>query len=191
VAWADFGRSDELFGLEHGDFRLGTFAGLDGEMVVLDGHAYRSRGDGTVTRAASSDQVPFAVVTRFMPNIDPSVGPVLAIPSMTVLLCPTIMLHVAQQGCLLGQRTTRCLAQLRRAACPIVATLPGWGGRARLRAGSGWGCGPSCAWMCSSCQAVCHGSPMSARQEGLDAPTVPAKGAFVAFRKKCSKSMTV
>jgi hypothetical protein len=28
--------------LEHGDFGLGTFADLDGEMVVLDGHAYQA-----------------------------------------------------------------------------------------------------------------------------------------------------
>jgi hypothetical protein len=30
--------------LEHGDFGLGTFEGLDGEMVVLDGAVYRVRG---------------------------------------------------------------------------------------------------------------------------------------------------
>ena len=30
--------------LEHGDFGLGTFTGLDGEMVVLDGAIYRVQG---------------------------------------------------------------------------------------------------------------------------------------------------
>src|SRR5262245_8910694 len=34
--------------LEHGDFGLGTFEGLDGEMVVCDGEVLQVRADGTV-----------------------------------------------------------------------------------------------------------------------------------------------
>ena len=30
---------------------LGTFEGLDGEMVVLDGRIYQAKGDGTVLEA--------------------------------------------------------------------------------------------------------------------------------------------
>ncbi|QBR03641.1 acetolactate decarboxylase [Paraburkholderia pallida] len=56
--------------LAHGDFGLGTFAGLDGEMVVLDGRAYRVRGDGAVSEVAVDAEVPFAVVTRFDADID-------------------------------------------------------------------------------------------------------------------------
>src|SRR5580658_4457330 len=37
--------------LQHGDFGLGTFENLDGEMVVLDGHIYRVTGDGKVAEA--------------------------------------------------------------------------------------------------------------------------------------------
>jgi acetolactate decarboxylase len=51
--------------LRHGDFGLGTFNHLDGEMVILDGVCYRLRADGTATRAASTDRTPFAAVTRF------------------------------------------------------------------------------------------------------------------------------
>jgi alpha-acetolactate decarboxylase len=51
--------------LRHGDFGLGTFNHLDGEMVILDGVCYRLRGDGTATRAALTDRTPFAAVTRF------------------------------------------------------------------------------------------------------------------------------
>jgi acetolactate decarboxylase len=51
--------------LRHGDFGLGTFNHLDGEMVILDGVCYRLRADGTATQAASSDRSPFAAVTRF------------------------------------------------------------------------------------------------------------------------------
>jgi acetolactate decarboxylase len=51
--------------LQHGDFGLGTFNHLDGEMVILDGICYRLRADGTATRAAQTDRTPFAAITRF------------------------------------------------------------------------------------------------------------------------------
>jgi acetolactate decarboxylase len=34
--------------LEHDDFGLGTFEGMDDEIAVLDGAIYRIRGDGSV-----------------------------------------------------------------------------------------------------------------------------------------------
>jgi acetolactate decarboxylase len=62
--------------LEHGDFGLGTFAHLDGEMVVLDGHAYQVWGTGAVAEASPDAWAPFAVVTRFSPEINVTLGPV-------------------------------------------------------------------------------------------------------------------
>jgi alpha-acetolactate decarboxylase len=56
--------------LRHGDFGLGTFNHLDGEMVILDGVCYRLRSDGTATRAAPTDRTPFAAVTRFHTDFD-------------------------------------------------------------------------------------------------------------------------
>ena len=50
---------------EHGDFGLGTFEDLDGEMVVLDGHVFRVGSDGAVGEVADDARTPFAVVTRF------------------------------------------------------------------------------------------------------------------------------
>jgi acetolactate decarboxylase len=50
---------------EHGDFGLGTFEGLDGEMVAFDGHFFQVRSDGSVRAAADSDLSPFAAVTHF------------------------------------------------------------------------------------------------------------------------------
>ena len=38
--------------LTHGDFGLGTFNSLDGEMIVLDGICYHLRSDGTAQVAA-------------------------------------------------------------------------------------------------------------------------------------------
>ena len=56
--------------LKHGDFGLGTFANLDGEMVVLDGRAYQVQGTGRVSEAGPDAGAPFAVVTRFSPQTD-------------------------------------------------------------------------------------------------------------------------
>ena len=62
--------------LEHGDFGVGTFAGLDGEMVVLDGRVYQVRGTGEVIEVATDAGAPFAVVTRFTPEKDVETGPI-------------------------------------------------------------------------------------------------------------------
>jgi acetolactate decarboxylase len=62
--------------LDHGNFGLGTFANLDGEMVVVDGHVYQVKGSGHVSEAPVDAGAPFAVVTRFAPEIDVAIGPV-------------------------------------------------------------------------------------------------------------------
>lgn len=49
----------------HGDFGIGTFEGMDGEMIFLDGAFYRARADGKVYRPALSERTPFACVTKF------------------------------------------------------------------------------------------------------------------------------
>ena len=50
---------------QHGSFGLGTFDGLDGEMLALDGRFYQVLGDGTVRQASDDARAPFAVVTEF------------------------------------------------------------------------------------------------------------------------------
>ncbi len=59
--------------LRHGDFGLGTFNHLDGEMVVLDGVCYRLRADGSASRAAPTDRTPFAAVARFHTDFEISI----------------------------------------------------------------------------------------------------------------------
>ncbi len=53
---------------EHGDFGLGTFDRLDGEMVELDGHFYQVKADGISYSVDDSMQTPFAEVTFFEPD---------------------------------------------------------------------------------------------------------------------------
>ena len=43
-----------------GNVGLGTFEGVDGEMILLDGVCYRARQDGSVVRPAPDTGVPFA-----------------------------------------------------------------------------------------------------------------------------------
>ena len=53
---------------EHGDLGLGTFESLDGEMVVVDGHFFQVRSDGSVREVQDSVLSPFAAVTAFSPD---------------------------------------------------------------------------------------------------------------------------
>ena len=49
----------------YGDFGIGTFQSLDGEMVLLDGVFYQVKGDGHVYRPELRTTVPFAAVLPF------------------------------------------------------------------------------------------------------------------------------
>ena len=54
---------------EYGDFGLGTFDGVNGEMIVLNGEVWRADGRGILHRAAAEEETPFAVVCRFRPTL--------------------------------------------------------------------------------------------------------------------------
>ena len=49
----------------HGDFGLGTFDALDGEMIALDGVFYQIKADGRVSPVAGAMKTPFAAMTFF------------------------------------------------------------------------------------------------------------------------------
>lgn len=48
--------------LQNGDIGLGTFEDVNGEMIVMDGHCYRAKNDGSVEETAPDTGVPFASV---------------------------------------------------------------------------------------------------------------------------------
>lgn len=58
-----------------GDFGLGTFDHLDGEMIALDGEFFRVKSDGIAYPVAPTAKAPFADVTFFQPDrtIEPDV----------------------------------------------------------------------------------------------------------------------
>jgi len=50
---------------KRGDFGVGTFDALDGELVMLDGCVYRVRADGKAEAVGDGETTPFATVTFF------------------------------------------------------------------------------------------------------------------------------
>lgn len=61
---------------QHGDFALGTFHALDGEMVALDGVFYRITSTGSVVKANADELSPFASVTFFEADTKKTIGTV-------------------------------------------------------------------------------------------------------------------
>lgn len=53
---------------KYGDFGIGTFNGLDGEMILLDGQFYQIKADGKIYYPESNVLTPFASVTNFEPG---------------------------------------------------------------------------------------------------------------------------
>jgi acetolactate decarboxylase len=89
--------------IEHGDLGLGTLNGLDGELIVVDGQAWKADLDCSLARPAASSGTPYAVVVRFSPG-------------------PPIRLGGPFQDSDLGQRLGRPLDQANR---PVAIRLDG------------------------------------------------------------------
>lgn len=64
---------------KHGDFGIGTFNDLDGEMVLLDGIVYQLDIDGCAQSVGDNDKTPFAAVCNFDPitreNVENELNP--------------------------------------------------------------------------------------------------------------------
>lgn len=73
-----------------GDFGLGTFNDLDGEMLLMDGDVYQMRADGHVSRLDARDlgeiRTPFACVTFFRADTYDDVTPEMGTPELFSLL---------------------------------------------------------------------------------------------------------
>ena len=50
---------------QHGDTGIGTFEGVNGEMIVLDGVVYQAVADGSIATPSDEETVPFSNVTFF------------------------------------------------------------------------------------------------------------------------------
>ena len=56
--------------LEHGDFGLGTFNQLDGELIAFDSNVHHLKEDGSAHVARPEQKTPFACMTFFKPTIE-------------------------------------------------------------------------------------------------------------------------
>jgi acetolactate decarboxylase len=54
--------------LKYGDFGIGTYDRMDGEMIVVDGDLYQAKGDGKVYSPDPDNRTPFATICRFQPD---------------------------------------------------------------------------------------------------------------------------
>lgn len=54
--------------LKHGDFGIGTFEGVDGEMLVLNGEVYKTDSNGISSLQTNDVLTPFANITNFSSN---------------------------------------------------------------------------------------------------------------------------
>jgi acetolactate decarboxylase len=72
--------------LQHGDFGLGTFDGLDGEGILLDGCCWQARSDGSVVKAPADALTPFWVVTRFSADLNQTLAGISSWTDLTARL---------------------------------------------------------------------------------------------------------
>ena len=52
--------------LDNGDFGLGTLAGSNGEVIILDGTIYHANEAGEINRLSGAELTPYAAVTSFV-----------------------------------------------------------------------------------------------------------------------------
>ncbi len=74
----------------YGNFGLGTFNGLDGEMVFVDGHVYQVPYNGHPLEPSDSTGIPFAVVTFFNTDKTFTLTPGMDYPGLKTFLKPLL-----------------------------------------------------------------------------------------------------
>lgn len=115
--------------LRHGDFGLGTFNALDGELLVLDGVTYRLRSDGDATVAAADDRTPFAVITTFVTHVRHDVPTRATRSELVELLAESVpsqnYLYAVRIHGLFGLVRTRTVARQSKPYRPLVAVTAG------------------------------------------------------------------
>ena len=56
--------------LKEGNVGIGTYDGLDGEAIIVNGKAYDGRADGKVYEMNDNDTLPFSTVSHFDENVE-------------------------------------------------------------------------------------------------------------------------
>ena len=98
----------------HGDLGLGTFEDLDGEMILLDGHCYQARSDGSVIEADDSELTPFASVVNFAADYEENLA---AVPTYDALTAEIDRMRKSDNGFVSIRATGTFTSLSLRAAC--------------------------------------------------------------------------
>ncbi len=69
-----------------GDLGIGTFDGLEGEMVMINGRVFKIRDDGNAYEASDNETSPFASVTYFDPDVTANLPGNMDINSFSIFL---------------------------------------------------------------------------------------------------------
>ncbi|WP_225031187.1 acetolactate decarboxylase [Paraburkholderia sp. XV] len=114
--------------LEQGDFGLGTFNALDGEMIIDRCKAYRLSAAGDASAVKPNRQTPFACVTRFVPDAQHTLDTRLDKPSFEgvvdgIVRNPNLLLAVRIEGTFerVFTRTVSCQSRPYRPMLEAVA----------------------------------------------------------------------
>lgn len=71
---------------EKGDTGIGTFEGVNGELIMVDGTVYRAKSDGSIETAPDDETIPFANVTFFDTDEKQDISDVSSIADLKKLL---------------------------------------------------------------------------------------------------------
>ncbi|KAJ5134631.1 alpha-acetolactate decarboxylase [Penicillium atrosanguineum] len=78
--------------LQHGEYGLGTVAGLEGEMLILNGEALLFKQDGSVRVMREDEVIPWAMTTRFIPSVH------LSVHSLNLARLATVLIGLDASG---------------------------------------------------------------------------------------------
>ena len=79
--------------MKNGDFGLGCFNAVDGEMIILDGVCYQALGDGSVRKADPNETVPFANLCKFENDFSEKTGDCADMATLTKFLNGVVEKH--------------------------------------------------------------------------------------------------
>lgn len=71
---------------QKGDTGIGTFEGVNGELIMVDGTVYRAKSDGSIETAPDDETIPFANVTFFDTDEKQNISGVSSIADLKKLL---------------------------------------------------------------------------------------------------------
>ncbi len=110
-----------------GDFGLGTFDALDGEMVAIDGDFYQVKADGLAYEVDERLKTPFAVVTFFEPDLRRSLAGPMGYADLCACLDgivgDTNMCHAVRVDGLFRYVKTRSVPRQREPYPPLVEVV--------------------------------------------------------------------